>query len=103
MSIVRSLENFFRMLLSTSGLDREEFFCRSGSAESREETAGAMFLAADRRLFKFNANMFFTKKGSDHMAASSCTLFVSHASLKGARKLIIEMGSLGSKKYTLIY
>lgn len=61
-----------------------------------------MIVAADMQLFNVDVIVFSTNYGSSHMASSSCMRFVSHVSLKVARKPTIETGLLGSKKCSSI-
>lgn len=88
--------------MPTSVYHRERFFCLSGSAKLTVATLGAKFVAADMRLFEVDASAFLVMKGSTHMVALSFMQFVSHASLKVAKELMIGTGSLGSKKRVFI-
>lgn len=79
----------------------ENLFCSSGSAKWKEATAGAMLAAADLRPVMDNVKIFSVRKGSTHMAASSCIPFSSQESLKNAKNPMMEMRSLWLKKCAL--
>lgn len=66
---------------------------RGVSYNSTKATARAMFVAAETELFKVNASELLTKKGIIDIAAPFCMRFVSHESLKVARKPMIEIGT----------
>lgn len=63
-----------------------------------EATAGALVTAADIRLLKVKACELLAKKRSSHLEALSGRQFVSHSSLKLAKKPIFNIWSLTSKK-----
>lgn len=72
-------------------------FCFCGSAEQVEEAAGIVLLSLDIQLFRVDANAFLAMKGSTYIGAPLFIRFVSHANSKVRWKLIIKIGSLGSK------
>lgn len=64
--------------------------------------AYAMLTTADMQMFGVDSNAYLTIKAGNNIAADSRIPFVLHASVKVARKPIIKVESLVSKKRAFI-
>lgn len=90
------MANFFRRWMTTLKYDWRNIFCFSGSVKWTEAEANVILVPAHKRLFGVDPNAFVTEKRSTLMVAFSSKLFEPYASVKVARKLCFERGSLGS-------
>lgn len=72
-------------------MTEESSFLLSGFANLTKATTDGMFVAADIILFKIDAMEIITRIENTYLGAPAVMQFVSHASLKFARKTMIEI------------
>lgn len=64
------LKTFLKRYLTTSEYHQKKVFCLGGSDERSETTADAMVIAAGIRLFRIQANVFYTLQKGLHTLRS---------------------------------